>query len=71
MYDQGNELIGREFIKSLIEMEYWITAKPITSGNPMSNEFLEIIHQVLGNLVKNFNISTQTYVEKMNCGREF
>ena len=30
----------------------------------MPNAILEIIHQVLGNLVRNFNISTQIYVDK-------
>ena len=40
-----------------------ITAKPSTSGNPMSNVILGWIHQVLGNLVQNFNIQ-QTYVDK-------
>ena len=39
-----------------------ITVKPITLGYPTSNEILEHIHQVLGNLVRNFNI-TQTYVD--------
>ena len=40
-----------------------ITAKPSTSINPTSNAVLEWIHQVLGNLVRNYNI-TQTYVGK-------
>ena len=30
----------------------------------MSNAVLEQIHQVLGNLVRIFNISTQTYVDE-------
>ena len=30
----------------------------------MYNTVLERIHQVLGKLVQNFNISTQTYVDK-------
>ena len=30
----------------------------------MSNTVLESIHQVLGNLVRNFNISTQNYVDE-------
>ena len=30
----------------------------------MSNAVLERIHQVLGNLVRTFNISTQTYVDE-------
>ena len=63
-YDQVKEFIGHEFRKSLIEMEYGIAAKPITPGSPMSNAVLERIHQVLGNLVRNFKMSTQTYVDK-------
>ena len=63
-YDQGKEFIGHEFKKYLIEKEYWITVKPSTSGNPVSNALLERIHQVLGNIVWTFNISTQTYVDK-------
>ena len=62
-YGQGKEFIGHEFRKPLIEMEYGITAKPITLVNPMSNAVLERIRQVIGNLVQYFNISTQTYVD--------
>ena len=40
MYDQGKEFISYEFRKSLIENEYGVTSKPITSGNPMSNAIL-------------------------------
>ena len=64
VYDQGKEFIGHKFRKYLIEMEYGITAKSTTSGNPMPNAVLERIHQVLGNQVRNFNKSTQTYVDK-------
>ena len=63
MYEQGKECICHEFIKLIIETEYRITAKPSTSENPMYNAVLERIHQVLGNLVWNFNIS-QTYVDE-------
>ena len=45
-------------------MEYGITTKPITLENPMFNAVLERIHQVLGNLVRTFNISTQTQVDE-------
>ena len=44
-------------------MEYGITSKPSTSGNPTSNMILEQINQVLGNLVRTCN-STHTYVDK-------
>ena len=45
-------------------MEYRITEKPSTSGNPKSNAVLEKIQQVLVNQERTFNISPQTYVEK-------
>ena len=38
-------------------------AKPRTSGNSISNKLLRLIQQVIGNLVRNHNI-TQTYVEE-------
>ena len=47
-------------------MEYGITAKPITFVNPMPNAILERIHQILGNLLRIFNISTQACVDKNN-----
>ena len=56
MYDQGKEFIVQDFIKSIIEEEYGITAKPITLGNAMPSAILEQIHQVLGNLVRDFNV---------------
>ena len=45
-------------------MGYGITAKPSTLVNLMPNAVLERINHVLGNLVRTFNISTQTYVDK-------
>ena len=63
MYDQGSDFIGNEFRKPLIEMVYRITFKPNTSGNTISNEVLERIHQVLGNIVWTFN-KKQTYIDK-------
>ena len=49
--------------KSVIETEYGITAKPSTLVNTMSNTVLEQIQQVLGNLVRTYNIF-QTYIDK-------
>ena len=42
-------------------MEYCIPDKPSTLVHRMSNAVLERIHQVLGNVVRTLNISTQTY----------
>ena len=63
IYDQGSKFIGHEIKKYRIQEEYGITAKPSTLVNPMSNAILERIHQVLGNLVRTYNIY-QTYVDK-------
>ena len=63
MHYQGSEFISHEFRKDLVEEEYGINAKPSTLVNTMSNTALEQIHQVFGNLVRNFNIS-QTYVDE-------
>ena len=53
----GSEFIGNEFRKYLIETQYGIPTKPITSIDSMSNEALERIHQVLRNLVWTYKIS--------------
>ena len=63
-YDQGEEFIGQGFRKYLIETEYGITYKPSTLENPIYNTVLERIHQVLGNLVRTFNIYIQTYFDE-------
>ena len=55
--------MGHEFVKYLNKIEYGITAKTITLGKPTYDAILERIHQVLGNLVRNFNIS-ETYFDK-------
>ena len=57
---KDQNLLVTVFRKLLIEIEYRITYKPSTLGNPTSNTILEQIHQVLGNLVRTFNI-TLTY----------
>ena len=61
-YDQGGEFLGHEFKNILIEQEYEIKTKPYSSGNPQANEIIEIIHQVLGNLIRSFNLH-YTYVD--------
>ena len=62
-HGRGSEFIGHELINSLLREEYRITDKPITLGNTMYNAILEWIHQFLGNLVHNYNI-TQTHVDE-------
>ena len=44
------------------EREYGIKTKPDFSGNTQANTTIEIIHQVLGNLVRTYNLH-ETYVD--------
>ena len=61
-YDQGGDFLGHEFKNSLIEQGYGIKTKPASSGIPQANATIERIHQVLGNLIHNFNLH-DTYVD--------
>ena len=55
-YDRGGEFLGHEFKNSLIENEYVIKTKLAYPGNPQANAIIERIHQVLGNLVRTYNL---------------
>ena len=70
MYDQVLEFIVRDFIESLIEREFGITAKSITWVNPTYNVILKQIHQVRANLVRTL-ILRKPMLRKMTHGRTF
>ena len=55
-YDQGGELLGHELKRSLIEQKCIIKTKPAYSGNTQANATIERIHQLLGNLVRFYNL---------------
>ena len=61
-YDQGGEFLSHEFNDSLIENEYGIKTKPDSPGIPQSNKKIDRINQVLGNLVRTYNLQ-ETYVD--------
>ena len=46
----------------MIEQEYGIKTKPDSSGNSQANATIEIIHQLLGNLVRSYNIQ-EIYID--------
>ena len=62
-YDCRYEFLGIEFKNTLIEEEYGIIAKPETSGNPQANYTIKIIHQVLANLIRTFDLN-KNYVDE-------
>ena len=55
-YYQGGDFRGHEFKNNSIEQEYGIKTKPYYFGNPHKNVNIEILHQVLGNVVRTYNL---------------
>ena len=62
MYDHGVQFLGHEFKNILIENEYVIKTKLDSPGKPQENAIMEIIYQVLGNLLRIYNLQ-ETYVD--------
>ena len=54
-YDRGSEFIGNEFQK-LIKRDYGVKGKPITVRNPQANAIVERVHQVIGNIIRTFEL---------------
>ena len=46
----------------MIENQYDIKTKPASPGNPQANVTIERLHQVLGNLLRMYNLE-ETYVD--------
>ena len=65
MYDWGGEFLGQELKNNLIERDYGVKTKPYSSGNPQANATIDRIHQVLGDLVRTYNLH-ETYVDTDN-----
>ena len=50
---------GKEFMadfKSMIEKDYGIKVRPITTRNPQANAILERVHQTIGNIIRTFKV---------------
>ena len=54
----------------MIEQEYGIKTNPASSENTQANKIIERIHQVLGNIIRYFNLQ-DTYVDDADPGWEF
>ena len=55
-YDHREELPSQKFKDILIENEYAIKKNSTSPGNPHKTTIIEIIHPVLGNLVRTYNL---------------
>jgi transposase InsO family protein len=56
-FDRGSEFIGQDF-QQMIKEDYAIKAKPITVRNPQANAIVERVHQVLGNIIRTFELES-------------
>ena len=61
-YDRGSEFMG-EFA-AMIEEDYGITRKGITTRNPQANAIIERIHQTIGNVIRTFQVQESTYLDE-------
>jgi transposase InsO family protein len=54
-FDRGSEFIGQDFQK-MINEDYAIKAKPVR--NPQANAIVERVHQVIGNIIRTFELES-------------
>jgi hypothetical protein len=62
IFDRGSEFMGHDF-KDLLK-QYGIKPKPITTRNPQANAIVERVHQVLGNIIRTFELEDNYLDEK-------
>ena len=63
-FDRGSEFIGQDFQK-MIKEDYGVKAKPITVRNPQANAIVERVHQVIGNIIRTFELE-KNYLDDDN-----
>jgi hypothetical protein len=63
-FDRGSEFIGQDFQK-MIKEDYGVKAKPITVRNPQANAIVERVHQVIGNIIRTFELENN-YIDESN-----
>ena len=64
VYDRGTEFMA-EFT-SMVEQDYGITPRPITTRNPQANAILERLHRTIGNMIRTFDFNNETIYDKEN-----
>ena len=63
-YDKGSEFMA-DFAKIIVD-EYGIKKSGISPRNPQANSILERIHQVIGNMIKTFQIYDREDLEEQD-----
>ena len=55
IFDRGSEFTGHHF-QDMIKDDYGLTCKPISTRNPQANAIIERVHQVIGNIIRTFEL---------------
>jgi transposase InsO family protein len=63
-FDRGSKFIGQDFQK-MIKEDYAVKAKPITVRNPQASAIVERVHQVIGNIIRTFELESN-YLDEDN-----
>jgi transposase InsO family protein len=56
-FDRGSEFFGQDFQK-MIKEDYAIKVKPIAVRNPQANAIVERVHQVIGHIIRAFELES-------------
>jgi transposase InsO family protein len=60
--DRGTEFNNQEF-KEMLKNDYGVTTKVISVRNPQANSIIERVHQVLGNMIRTFELE-KNYIDE-------
>ena len=66
-FDWGNKFLGHEF-RHMVLHDYGIKCKPISVRNPQANAIVEWVHQVIGNIIRTFDLEAN-YLDNDNPWR--
>ena len=61
-FDRGSEFIGQDF-QDMIKNDYGVKPKPISVRNPQANAIVERVHQVIGNIIRTFELENN-YIDE-------
>jgi transposase InsO family protein len=62
IFDRGSEFMGHDF-QNMITNDYGIKKKPISARNPQANAIIERVHQVIGNIIRTFELQ-ENYLDE-------
>ena len=62
IFDRGKEFMA-EFAQ-MVQHDYGVKRKPITTRNPQANSIIERVHQTIGNIIRTFEMNKKTDIDE-------